>query len=221
MTDKSDELNEEFSKWKPDRIAKIIDKLAGGKSNLKVDVQDIRFAIGDKLYEVAGEVNFNVLHKKNEGVSYEAVKMPQERDDKMPPFFESGRVLIFTGDLEVLRINVAGKRLDLDVEDKQFIKRVMKLRDEITLKNPEASEKKAKKKKSNSLAMIRTIAETSEKLGITLTFYYKGRRIATLGADAKPRLSQLVTKTRSSGHQQRVYRDRNVDLSSSLLFFGR
>ena len=43
--------------------------------------------------------------------------------------------------------------------------------------------------------MIRTIAETCKKLGITVTVSYKGHRIATMGADARPMLLQHVTKT--------------------------
>ena len=124
------ELKQEFSKWKPDRIAEIIDKLVGGKSSLRVDVQDIRLTIDDKLYEVAGELDFNVIHKKNGNASYGAVKMSQEQRDNRATAFESGRVLISTGDLEVLRVKVAGRQLDLDVEDKQFMKRVMKFRNE-------------------------------------------------------------------------------------------
>ena len=190
------ELKQEFSKWKPNLISEIIDKLAGEKSNLRVDIQDIIFAIGGKQYELAGQVYFNVVQQKNRKSSYET-KLSQEQHDDSMPAFESGRVLISTGDLEVLRINVAGRRLDLDVKDKQFMKRVMKLRNELASVNQGAREQKADKKKSNPFAMIRTIADTCKKLGITLTVSYKGRRIATLGAEAKPTLLQLVTKTRA------------------------
>jgi hypothetical protein len=189
------ELKQEFSKWKPDRIAEIIDKLAGGKSNLRVDIQDIRLTIGDKQYELAGQVHFNVIHK-NRKSSYEPMILQEQCDDDVPGF-ESGRVFISTGDLEVLRISVVGRRLDLDVEDKQFMKRVMKLRNEINSMNPETREKKAEKKKPNPFAMVRTIADTCKKLGITLTISYKGHRIATLGTEAKPTSLQLVTKTRA------------------------
>ena len=99
------ELKQEFSKWKPDHIAEIIDKLAGGKSNLRVDIQDIIFTIGGKQYELAGHVYFNVIRQKDGKSSYEA-KLLQEQHDDSVPTFESGRVLISTGDLEVLRINV-------------------------------------------------------------------------------------------------------------------
>ncbi len=189
-----------FSKWKPERIIELIDKLSGGKSNLRVDIRDIRLIIHDKEYELAGMVDFNVIHK--DGISsLGALNVGQEdqRDDGLSAFHESGRVFVSTGDLEALKINVTGKRLDVDVEDKQFIKRIIKLRNEIAPKNPaaESEAKKRKKKSSSPLAMIRTIAETCKKLGITVTVSYKGHRIATMGADARPMLLHHVTKTRA------------------------
>ena len=60
----SSELTEKISQYKPQNMAEIIDKLAGGKSNLKVDVQKLKFSLGKTKYEVDGQVNFNVIHKK-------------------------------------------------------------------------------------------------------------------------------------------------------------
>ena len=108
---------------------------------------------------------------------------------------ESGIAFIFTGELEVLRINVAGKRIDIDIKDKQFWKRVQRLPREFSQKNQETTEKK--EKRLGSTAMIRTTAEMSKKLGITVILSYKGHQIATLGTDANPTLLHFVTKTRA------------------------
>lgn len=59
----SSELFEKFSKYQPENIAEIIEKLTGGKDNLKINVQELKFSIGKQKYEVSGEVNFNVIHK--------------------------------------------------------------------------------------------------------------------------------------------------------------
>ncbi|MFI5419351.1 MAG: hypothetical protein ACHQ1H_00140 [Nitrososphaerales archaeon] len=192
------ELSEQFSEWKPNRVIEIIDKLAGQKSNLRVEIGEIRLTIGEKEYEIAGRLELNVLHKKKGSMSYDTIEASPQSDDALPAF-QSGKVHVYTGDLEVLRINVEGKRIDLDVEDKQFIKRAIKLRDEISPKNKnlDAQEKKAQKKSSSPLATIRTIADTCKKLGITLTVSYRGHRIVTVGTEARPTLLQLVTKTRA------------------------
>src|SRR4029077_5140337 len=109
-------------------------------------VGEIRLTIGEKEYEIAGRLELDVLHKKNGSMSYETIEASPQSDDEQPAF-QSGKVHVYTGDVEVIRINAEGKRIDLDVEDKQFIKRAMKLRDEIMpkKKNFETQEKKAKK----------------------------------------------------------------------------
>jgi hypothetical protein len=58
-------LQDAVAKIKPDNFAQIIDKLAGEKDNLRVDVRAVRFRMGNVTYEVSGEVNFNVKHKNN------------------------------------------------------------------------------------------------------------------------------------------------------------
>jgi hypothetical protein len=57
-------LQKVFSQYKPDNLAEIIDKLAGDKDNLRVDVQAVKFCLGKARYEVNGKVDFNVIHKK-------------------------------------------------------------------------------------------------------------------------------------------------------------
>jgi hypothetical protein len=57
------ELEEKIAQYKPENLAEIIDKLAGDKDNLKVDIQNVKFHLGKSKFEVNGEVNFNVIHK--------------------------------------------------------------------------------------------------------------------------------------------------------------
>jgi hypothetical protein len=57
------ELEEKIAQYKPENIAEIIDKLAGDKDNLKVDIQNVKFWLGKSKFEVNGELNFNVVHK--------------------------------------------------------------------------------------------------------------------------------------------------------------
>lgn len=112
------------------------------------------------------------------------------------PAFESGKVLLSTGDLEVLKVNLTSKEIDVDIEDKAFIKRVIAMRGELIPKNPTANTGE-KQKSPSLLAILKTVAETLRSRDITLTVSYKGHRIATIGADAKPTLLQLITKTKA------------------------
>ncbi len=59
------ELHDQLALYKPENMAEIIDKLSGGKDNVRVEVQKLRFNLRGISYEVNGQVNFNVIHKKN------------------------------------------------------------------------------------------------------------------------------------------------------------
>ena len=114
------------------------------------------------------------------------------------PVFESGRVSLSTGNVEVLEVNLTSKEIDVDIEDKRFVKRVMKIRGEISIGNSTAEETEGQEKKSPSpLATLRTVAEALSNRGITLKVCFKGNPVVTIGAEAKPTLLQLITKTRA------------------------
>lgn len=117
-----------------------------------------------------------------------------QNSDELPAF-ESGTVLLSTGNLRVLKVNLTSKEIRVDIEDKAFIKRVIAMRDQLTPKLP--TEPNAQQKKTNPLAILKTVAETLKNRGITLTVSYRGHRIVTIGAEAKPTLLQAITKTRA------------------------
>lgn len=116
------------------------------------------------------------------------------------PIFESGKIILTTGDEEALEVNLIGKLINVDIKDKEFIKRAIKLRGDISkmMSKPQETtgEKPKKKKSSGPLAMLRTVAETLCKRGITVTVSFKGNKLLTLGADANPKLLQIVTRTK-------------------------
>ncbi len=57
------ELQDTFEKYKPENLAEIMDKLAGDKDNLRVDVQAVKFTLRKQKFEINGVINFNVIHK--------------------------------------------------------------------------------------------------------------------------------------------------------------
>jgi hypothetical protein len=118
------------------------------------------------------------------------------------PIFESGKVILSTGDLNVLQINLTSKKINVDLEDKGFIKRIIAMRGEISQQAPliegEEIEKEVKKKPGISpLKTARTVAEALRDRGITLTVSYKGGTIITIGAEARSSILQIITKTRA------------------------
>ncbi len=59
-----DELHDLLAQYKPENMAEIIDKLSGGKDNLRVDIRKVRLTIRGTKLELNGKVNLNVIHKK-------------------------------------------------------------------------------------------------------------------------------------------------------------
>jgi hypothetical protein len=61
------ELKDQLSKINPDGLAGIIGQLAGEKSNLKIEVSELRFNVGGRDVKVTGMVNFDVVRDKKTG----------------------------------------------------------------------------------------------------------------------------------------------------------
>jgi hypothetical protein len=114
------------------------------------------------------------------------------------PNFESGHLVFSTGDIQVLKVDLTSKRINVDVEEKAFIKRIIAMRSELTPKLPTQETETGGEPPNigGALSTVRTVAEALCRQGITVTLSYKRHRIATIGADAKPILLHHITKTR-------------------------
>lgn len=112
------------------------------------------------------------------------------------PSFESGKVLLSTGDVEVLAVNLTSTHIDVNIEDKAFVKRIIAMRNQFVPEAPSAEEETKLPSPGGALSMVRSVAETLCKRGITITVSYRGKRIATIGANADPKLLHYITKTK-------------------------
>ena len=109
--------------------------------------------------------------------------------------FESGKIVISTGYVKVLKVNLTSKHIDVDVEDKNFVKRIIAMRDQFATK-PQNGEDEEPPQVGKTLSTVRTVVEALCKQGITITVSYKGHRIATIGSEANPILLQYILKTK-------------------------
>jgi hypothetical protein len=114
------------------------------------------------------------------------------------PDFEEGQVLLSTGDVQVMKIDLTSTHIDVDLEDKAFIKRIIAMREDLARQTPggaaEANEPPTVG--GGALSTACRFAEALRSRGITITFSYKGKRVATIGAEANPRLLHRITKTK-------------------------
>jgi hypothetical protein len=95
---------------------------------------------------------------------------------------KSGEVTLFADDEEALQIKAESNKIDLNVANKEFLK------DVIGSAGSGASIR-------SMLAQLRSIAGELKDEGLTVTLSYKGDRLVTMGSEAKPTFSRLVTRT--------------------------
>jgi hypothetical protein len=95
---------------------------------------------------------------------------------------KSGKVTISTNNTKVLQLRIENKKIDLNIIDKKILKTALQ-------DGP---------KRGSLLDMIRTLKDTAKQLkdkGYTFTISYYGKTALTIGQQAAPKLSQLITGT--------------------------
>jgi len=95
---------------------------------------------------------------------------------------KSGKVTLITGDVEALQIKAEDNKIELSIADKEFLKDVL---------GSAGSGTSIRSK----LAQLKSIAVELKDEGLTVTLSYKGDLLVTIGLEAKPKFSRLVTRT--------------------------
>jgi hypothetical protein len=100
--------------------------------------------------------------------------------------FKSGEIDLLTSGKENLQLRIENRRINLNLIRKELLKYMLSL--EV---NPE---------ETSILSLLTQLKNTAEKLkqnGLTITISHKDQVILTLGAEANPTLSKLITRTNS------------------------
>ena len=93
---------------------------------------------------------------------------------------KSGDLTISTDDKKALHLKAGNKKIDLNVVDKKFAKDIVgSLGGRTSIRR--------------SLDQAKSIAGELRDEGLTISVSYKGGRVVTLGADAKPKISRVLT----------------------------
>lgn len=114
---------------------------------------------------------------------------------------KSGKVTVSAKNVEALEITAANKKIDVKALDKEFIKEAL----EAAMKEKKdkgigASIKGAVgqiKTARSSLDMLKEVAEELKEAGVTVTLTYKDDVVVTLGCEANPKFSRVVTGTKA------------------------
>ena len=98
----------------------------------------------------------------------------------------TGELTLSTDNKEALHVKAENKRINLDALDKEFVKKVLG-----SIQGGKSGGNSIRR----NLNQIKSIAEELRDDGLTVTVSYKGKRVVTVGADAKPKISRIVTGT--------------------------
>lgn len=93
---------------------------------------------------------------------------------------KSGEVHLSANDVELLQLTVETNRIDLNIVDNRFLKSVLR-------------DSRGTKSFRELLKQLRNVAEELKSERVTVTISYKGVTVLTLGSDARPKFSQLIT----------------------------
>jgi hypothetical protein len=95
---------------------------------------------------------------------------------------KSGEVTLFTGEEEALQVKAEDNKIKLSIASKEFMK------DVVDSAGGGASIR-------SKLAQLRDIAGELKDEGLTITLSYRGDILVTIGSEAKPKFSRLITRT--------------------------
>ena len=95
---------------------------------------------------------------------------------------KSGEVSLFSGDVEALQLKAENKKIDLNAVNKEFLKDVV-------------GSMRGGKSVRSKLTQLKNIARELRDEGLTITISYKGDLVLTVGSEANPKFSRLVTRT--------------------------
>ena len=95
---------------------------------------------------------------------------------------KNGEVTLFAGGEEALQVKAEDNKIELTITSKEFLK------DVVDIAGGGGSIR-------TKVAQLRDIAEELKDEGVTVTLSYEGEILVTIGSDAKPRFSRLLTRT--------------------------
>jgi hypothetical protein len=114
--------------------------------------------------------------------------------------FKSGKVTISQNNDPQLEIKAQNGNIDINATDKKLIKQVVSSAREGTSKGgiKERIQRTTStiREARQSQPLVKAIVEDLCREGVTITFSYKGDRVATIGSEANSKLTRLVTGTK-------------------------
>jgi hypothetical protein len=113
---------------------------------------------------------------------------------------KSGKITISQNDKPAIEVNVSEKKIDANVQDKEFIKEVVgSARKASTSKGVKESLHRgidSLREARKARPLVKELVEDLCSNGVTITVSYKGDRVVTVGSEANSKLTRVVTGTK-------------------------
>lgn len=97
---------------------------------------------------------------------------------------KQGKICLQTNGTESIQLQIENNKMDLNFLQKELIKYLLEL--ESQMEETSILEK---------LKTLKNLAETLKRNGSTITISHKGQKILTLGLEAQPKISKMITGT--------------------------
>ena len=114
---------------------------------------------------------------------------------------ESGKIIVSTKNAETLKIKAFEKKIDIEALNKTIIKDTLAIANQEDKNKGTAANVMRRLRQvivaRSDLGMFKEVAEELSEAGITITLSYKDKVVATLGSEANPKLSSIVTGTKA------------------------
>jgi hypothetical protein len=107
---------------------------------------------------------------------------------------ESGKITVSTNNVDSIKIRVADKKIEINAVNKIIVKEALKA---TRKKEGNKGILRSIKLVQSNLGMLKEVAEELSDAGVTVTLSYKGDLVATLGSQAKPKISSIATGTKA------------------------
>ena len=114
---------------------------------------------------------------------------------------KSGKITISQNNKSSVELSISNKKIDANLQDKEFLKEIISSSLQTTTTNKGISESIHRGIHTLSEArqiqpLIKDLVEDLCREGVTLTVSYKGDRVITIGSEADSMLTRFVTGTK-------------------------
>ena len=163
-------------------LAQLIETLAGKGTNLQLTFKDLTLETAGMKTTLNGSIQLDILYVSQKKWNPLPTENPQQTLTRLIQTLKHGEITLTTTDVEALQIKIQDNTLDINILQKQPLQTILKQQ----TPNLHLNE---------VLKNLKNLAEQLKHNNITIKISYKNQPTLTLGAQAHPTITQIITGT--------------------------